>query len=281
MKNINLLQNAKTNSTSCSSTTEKSGEVSMEDKRSSSCKIAQYKKIMNSANDANTLQLKFGGSYEETDKSDAHHMPSARALAAIVVANQKKNSLVDVSNDNVRDYHTLGVNNIYKGAPAVWMPHSDHAATRTYGGRSTTALSNDWNIIANNDSDTAIDQIQGKDLNDFDGCTKNTDSISGKKLIGNATSTTKSNVKSAITNMQQVMADKNDSTTMIPIAMLYDDALALYNKYSINELNELFKQMGSDNIITGNTVFNIKNKKVTNVQKNTADAIKDLMAYLG
>ena len=117
-----------------------------------------------SLNAQSLIQREDGGFYENTDKNDAHHMPSARAIAAIIMINREKNA--NQEHTSAEKYKTLSVGKIYNHAPAVWMPHEQHKKTRTYGVNSTNALSEDLAEIKDNSPEDAFNLIQEKDKND-------------------------------------------------------------------------------------------------------------------
>lgn len=157
------------------------------------------------------IQCLLAGSYSETDKSDAHHMPSARALAAIVkagIANKTGNASTDIGS-----YGTLAVNNIYRGASAVKMPHEKHVQTRTYGSKSSSALSTDIGIITStSSSDTIFNQIQQSDIINYNGIMgDDAYNVSADSNFQVASDNTKANIGTAIEENKEVEASRDTS----------------------------------------------------------------------
>lgn len=222
-----------------------------------------------------------GGAYAETYKNDAHHMPSARALAAIVVANQQKKAGWPVS-PNVSVYHTLAVGDIYRGAPAVWMEHDKHAQTRTYGGKSSTALAADLPTIASKSAADAFKDIQNKDIADCKSCTTNSNTLTGLGLIGTATSTTITQIQSAIDAGADVMAKaRSGDKTSVPVGDVWDDLNKLYIHFRGNA-SEIARQIESFmgfQALTSQQIGNILRRKVEHVHKSTSDAIRQTFEH--
>lgn len=204
-------------------------------------------------NRGNVLQfLLMAGPYSQTQKSDAHHMPSARAIAAIIQAGIQIKNGADPEQD-ARNYVTLGTNDIYGGAPAVHMPHDDHVATRTYGGKSTNALEDDIGIITSNDSiDAKFDQIQTKDIED---CANSVNSPMTDAHFTTASTNTKTRIQSAITNNENVCIAKTKEHFKIAdlkekVIMIVDHIKRVINAEEGNQrevyIYEIAKKIGMD-----------------------------------
>lgn len=227
-----------------------------------------------------------GGAYCKTTKSDAHHMPSARAVAAIIVANQHRQQDPEdpdktIINSDVADYRTLAVNKIYRDAPAVWMPHDAHVSTRTYGGKSSGALAEDLPIIRDNTPAVAFDNIQAKDVANCRSLTSHTDTMTGLNNIDTASADTKTNIDAAIASGKDIMAQGNsENTRMIPAVDVLD-AIESLKRISASwdamaaGINEI-----AGTGFCGETYRLIGNGTTKNVQKRTADAIRLAFEHL-